>query len=126
LQDATSTEEQTLRLERALASAGLAVAETAPMIADLLQLPTSQHHPASILTPEPRRRRLLAALGGWVLGAAWLQPPLMMVEDLHWLDLSTLELLHLLIEQGATVPLMLLLTARRVLSTVPSGDMVTG
>jgi len=36
----------------------------------------------------------------------------MVVEDLHWLDPSTLELLQLLAEQGATVPLMLLYTAR--------------
>src|SRR6516225_12341637 len=36
----------------------------------------------------------------------------MVVEDLHWLDPSTLELLQLLAEQGATVSLMLLYTAR--------------
>jgi tetratricopeptide (TPR) repeat protein len=36
----------------------------------------------------------------------------MVVEDLHWLDPSTLELQQLLAEQGATVPLMLLYTAR--------------
>jgi predicted ATPase len=36
----------------------------------------------------------------------------MVVEDLHWLDPSTLELLRLLVEQGATAPLMLLYTAR--------------
>ena len=36
----------------------------------------------------------------------------MVVEDLHWLDPSTLELEQLLAEQGATVPLMLLYAAR--------------
>ena len=36
----------------------------------------------------------------------------MVLEDLHWLDPSTLELLQLLVEQGATVPVMLLYTAR--------------
>jgi predicted ATPase len=36
----------------------------------------------------------------------------MVVEDLHWLDASTLELQQLLAEQGATAPLMLLYTAR--------------
>jgi predicted ATPase len=41
-----------------------------------------------------------------------LQPLAMVVEDLHWLDPSTLELLQLLAEQGANVPLMLLYTAR--------------
>ena len=36
----------------------------------------------------------------------------MAVEDLHWFDASTLELMQLLIEQGATSPLLLLSTAR--------------
>jgi tetratricopeptide (TPR) repeat protein len=36
----------------------------------------------------------------------------MVVEDLHWLDPTTLDLQQLLIEQGATAPLMLLYTAR--------------
>jgi class 3 adenylate cyclase/predicted ATPase len=112
LQDAANTEEQCERLERALAAAGLKVAEIAPMIADLLQLPAGERYPASTLTAEQKRRRLLAALNGWVLGAAKVQPLVMVVEDLHWLDPSTLELLQLLAEQGAMVPLMLLYTAR--------------
>ena len=112
LQDAANTEEQCERLERALAAAGLTVAETAPLIADLLQLPMSERYQAFTLTPEQKRRRLLAALSGSVLGAARVQPLVLVVEDLHWLDPSTLELLQLLAEQGATVSLMLLYTAR--------------
>ena len=112
LQDAASSEERFERVERALASAGLTVAEIAPLIADLLQLPAGERYPASTLTADQKRRRLLAALAGWVLGAAGLQPLVMVVEDLHWLDPSTLELLQLLAEQGATAPLMLLYTAR--------------
>src|SRR5215467_11066098 len=77
-----------------------------------MQLPTGERYPASALTAEQKRRRLLAALSQWVLGAARLQPLVMVVEDLHWLDPSTLELQQLLAEQGATAPLMLLYTAR--------------
>jgi class 3 adenylate cyclase len=112
LQDATNTEEQLQRLERALASASLNAAEIAPLMAELLQLPVGERYPASALTIEQKRRRLLAALSGLALGAARGQPLVMVVEDLHWLDPSTLELLQLLGEQGATVPLMLLYTAR--------------
>jgi class 3 adenylate cyclase/tetratricopeptide (TPR) repeat protein len=112
LQDAANGEEQFQQVERALASAGLSVGEATPLIAELLQLPTSERYTASTLTSEQKRRRLLAALSGWVMGAAKVQPLVMVVEDLHWLDPSTLELLQLLAEQGATVPLMLLYTAR--------------
>jgi class 3 adenylate cyclase/predicted ATPase len=112
LQDATNPEEQWQRFERALTAAGLTVAATAPLIAELLQLPAGERYAALALTAEQKRRRLLVALSGWVLGAARVQPLVMVVEDLHWLDPSTLELLQLLAEQGATLPLMLLYTAR--------------
>jgi class 3 adenylate cyclase/tetratricopeptide (TPR) repeat protein len=112
LQEAANSEEQLERLERALASTGLSVSEAAPLIAELLQLPIGVRYPASILTSEQKRRRLLVFLSGWVLGAAKVEPLVIVVEDLHWLDPSTLEVLHLLAEQGATVPLMLLYTTR--------------
>jgi tetratricopeptide (TPR) repeat protein len=112
LQEASGIEEQFKRVERALASAGLKVAELAPLIADLMQLPAGERYPASTLAPEQKRRQLLAALVGWIIGAAKLQPLVMIVEDLHWLDPSTLELLELLADQSATVPLMLLYTTR--------------
>src|SRR5262249_45358428 len=87
--------------------------EIAPLMADLLQLPAGERYAASTSSAEQKRRRLLGALSAWVLGAAArLQPFVMVVEDLHWLDPSTLELLQLLAEQGATAPLMLLYTAR--------------
>ena len=55
---------------------------------------------------------MLATLTGWVFGAAKLQPVVIVVEDLHWLDPSTLELVQLLGEQGVTAPVMLICTAR--------------
>ena len=64
------------------------------------------------MSPEQQRRRLLATLVEWVLGAARVQPTVIATEDLHWADPSTLELIELLVEQGATAPLLLLYTAR--------------
>jgi AAA ATPase domain/Adenylate and Guanylate cyclase catalytic domain len=99
-------------LERTLVAGGLKPEEGAPLIADLLQLSVGERYPAITLTPEQRRRRLLAALTGWVFGAARSQPVVLLVEDLHWLDPSTLELLQLLADQSVMVPLMLICTAR--------------
>src|SRR5262249_12492048 len=112
LQGGANVEEQLERVERALASAGLIVAGAAPFIGDLLALPVGGRYAAARLTAEDKRRRLFAVLVGWFLGAARLQPVVMVAEDLHWLDPSSLELLQLLGDQGATVPLMLLYTAR--------------
>jgi predicted ATPase len=68
----------------------------------------TEHTPSA---PLPRER-LLAILVEWVVGVAQIMPLVIMIEDLHWADPSTLELLQLLAEQAASVPLMLLCTAR--------------
>jgi class 3 adenylate cyclase/tetratricopeptide (TPR) repeat protein len=112
LQGATNADEQIARLERALDSASLKVDEAAPLVADLLQLQVGARYQGVTFTPEEKRRRLLAVLTGWILGAVRMQPMVMVVEDLHWLDPSSLELQQLLAEQGAIAPLMLLYTAR--------------
>jgi predicted ATPase len=112
LQGEVGSDEQAARLERALDSVGLKIDEAAPLVADLLQLQVGARYQGLTFTPEEKRRRLLAVLTRWSLGAVRLQPMVMVVEDLHWLDPSSLELQQLLAEQGAIAPLMLLYTAR--------------
>src|SRR5712692_10597604 len=107
-----SAEVQLAQLEPRLELAGLKPAETIPLIATLLNLPLSDKYPPLPLSPEQRRRRLLATLVEWVLGTARAQPLVVATEDLHWADPSTLELIQLLVEQGATARLLLLYTAR--------------
>jgi predicted ATPase len=107
-----SAEEQLTQLETRLELAGLKTAEALPLIALLLNLPIPTKYPPSPLSPEQQRRRLLATLVEWLLGAARVQPIVIAIEDLHWADPSTLELLQLVVEQGATARLLLLYTAR--------------
>jgi predicted ATPase len=107
-----SAEEQLTQLETRLELAGLKTAEALPLIALLLNLPIPTKYPPSRLSPEQQRRRLLATLVEWLLGAARVQPIVIAIEDLHWADPSTLGLLQLVVEQGATARLLLLYTAR--------------
>ena len=107
-----SAGEQLTQLKTRLELAGLKPAEALPLIAPLLNLPIPAKYPPLSLSPEQQRRRLLATLVEWVLGAARVQPIVIAIEDLHWADPSTLELLQLLVEQGATTRLLLLYTAR--------------
>jgi class 3 adenylate cyclase/tetratricopeptide (TPR) repeat protein len=58
------------------------------------------------------RERLLATLVEWMIGVTRVAPLAIAIEDLHWADSSTLELLQLVVEQAASAPLMLLCTAR--------------
>jgi tetratricopeptide (TPR) repeat protein len=99
-------------LARRLEAAGLAPAEVMPLLAPLLNLLLPSEYQPLTLPPDQERRRLLASLVEWMLGSARTQPLVSVIEDLHWADPSTLELIQLLVAQGATAPLLLLYTAR--------------
>ncbi len=88
------------RLVEALAPAGLKLAEAAPLIAELLGLPIPPTFAPPMIPPEQKRRRLLAALAGWVFSATTAQPLVIVIEDLQWVDPSTMELVQTLVDQG--------------------------
>jgi class 3 adenylate cyclase len=90
------TNERLAQLESALLMVGLKPAEAIPLVAPLLNLPSSAKYPSLPIPPEQQRRRLLAMLVEWVLGTARAQPLVIVIEDLHWADASTLEVIRLL------------------------------
>jgi class 3 adenylate cyclase len=100
------------QLASRLTAAGLKPADALPLLAPMLNLSLPPEYSASTLAPERQRRRLLATLVEWLIGAARSQPVVSVIEDLHWADPSTLELIDLLVKQSARVPLLLLYTAR--------------
>jgi class 3 adenylate cyclase/tetratricopeptide (TPR) repeat protein len=108
----TTESEQVVQLAARLTAVGLKLAEAIPLLAPMLNLSLPPEYRLSTLPPEQQRRRLLATLVEWLIGAARTQPLISVIEDLHWADPSTLELIQLLAEQGATAPLMLVYTAR--------------
>lgn len=103
-------EDKAAGLEALLSATTLDLAEAMPLIAELMGLPVPAAYAPLALGPEERRKRLMATLAEWVLGAR--QPLLVLVEDLHWVDPSSMELLRTLAEQSATAPVMLLCTTR--------------
>jgi class 3 adenylate cyclase/tetratricopeptide (TPR) repeat protein len=110
--DEAPASDQIAALAPRLAAVGLQPAEAIPLIGPLLNLPLPLEYPPLALSSDLQRRRLLATLVEWVLGSARAQPLVIATEDLHWVDPSTLELIQLMVEQGATARLLLLYTAR--------------
>jgi predicted ATPase len=104
-------ERRLAELDSSLAQVNLDPAENAPLLAPLLDIPLPQER-ASTFTPEELRRRQLAALTNWVIASARTQPLVLALEDLHWADPTTLELLRGIAERGALAPLFVLITAR--------------
>ena len=79
------------QLEALLAQAQLALDETVPLVADLVALPLpAERYPPRPLPPEQQRQRTLEVLLALVGALAEQQPVLVIVEDLHWVDPSTL------------------------------------
>ena len=64
------------------------------------------------VSPEQQKQQTLHALLTIVLRIAAQHPVLFVMEDLHWVDPSTLELLSLLVDQGPTARILVLLTFR--------------
>jgi predicted ATPase len=104
-------ERQLSDLENTLALIKLDPAKNVPLLAPLLDIPLpSERKP--ILAPEELRHRQLAALTNWVVAGARAQPIVLTLEDLHWADPTTLDVLRGIAERGALAPLFVLLTAR--------------
>ena len=98
-------------LENLLGLVKLDPGENAALLAPLLDIPLPPER-ALALPPEELRRRQLAALTSLVIAGARAQPAVLALEDLHWSDPTTLDLLRGIAERGALAPLFVLITAR--------------
>ena len=100
-------------LEQMLSQYRLPLEETVPLFASLLSLPISEHrYPPLNLSPQRQRQKTLETLVAILLELAEHQPVLFIVEDLHWTDPSTLELLNLVIDQTPTASIATVFTCR--------------
>jgi class 3 adenylate cyclase/tetratricopeptide (TPR) repeat protein len=107
------TPEQRLdKLEALLATSTSRVAAAAPLFAALLSIPFGERYPPQSLTPVQQRRRTLAALLDQFEGLARKQPVLLLCEDVHWADATSLELLDLTVERMRQLPVLALFTFR--------------
>jgi class 3 adenylate cyclase/predicted ATPase len=98
-------------LEGALAQVRLDPAEQAPLIAPLVEIPLPPER-ALALPPDELRRRQLTAMTALHLAGAHSQPVVLAVEDLHWADPTTLDLVGSLAERGSEAPMLIVATAR--------------
>jgi class 3 adenylate cyclase/predicted ATPase len=98
-------------LDNSLQQVKLDPAEYAPLLAPLMDIPLPPER-AITLVPEELRRRQLAALASWVMAGARAMPIVLVLEDLHWADPTTLELMRGIAERGALAPLLVLTTTR--------------
>jgi class 3 adenylate cyclase len=88
------------------------LAQDAALFAEMLSLPNDGRYPALDLAPEQRRQQTLQALGSQVEALARSKPVLMIYEDAHWTDPTSLEAFGRAVDQIKTLPALLIVTFR--------------
>jgi hypothetical protein len=86
--------------------------EDVALLADLLSLPASEHHPLPNLSPQRKKERTMEALIRQLVGLARQRPVVMVFEDAHWIDPTSRELLDLTVERVRSLPVLLIATFR--------------
>ena len=86
--------------------------EDLALLSDLLSLPASQRYPLPNLSPQRKKQRILEALIRQLGHLAGQQPVVLVFEDAHWVDPTSLELLDLVVERVPALPVLLIITFR--------------
>jgi class 3 adenylate cyclase/predicted ATPase len=99
------------KLQAVLSDASLPPDEIG-LIAELLSLQTSGRYHLPESSPQKRKEKTLEALVAHLTGLATQQPVLVLFEDVHWIDPSSLELLSLIVGRVSQHSVLLIITAR--------------
>jgi class 3 adenylate cyclase/predicted ATPase len=110
--DQTEAADRLERLESLLAGVGSRAEDTAPLLAELLAIPTGDRYPPSSDSPLRRKRRMLEVLFAWLLGQSTRESLLLVVEDVQWIDPTTLELITRFFGPDPVPHVLLVLTLR--------------
>jgi class 3 adenylate cyclase/predicted ATPase len=86
--------------------------QDAALIAEMLSLPNDGRYPALELTPQQRRQKTLEALTAQMETLSRESPVLMVLEDVHWADPTSLEAFGRAVDRIRTLRVLLLTTFR--------------
>lgn len=99
------------KLEATLLENVADISDAAPVLADLLGLPV-ERYPERTASPLRQKEMIFDALIGQLVGLCRVKPVLMIVEDAHWIDPTSLEAFGAVATRAQDLPLLLLVTSR--------------
>lgn len=114
LADAGAPAEKLARITEGLEAIDLAPDEHLPIIAELLSIPTDGSYAPSHADPRKKREHTVHTLLTVLRTLASRGPAALVIEDLHWADPSTLEVLNLIVDGEPGLPCLTVLTHRPV------------
>jgi len=101
-----------LRKLQALLASGKPTSEDVSLIADLLEVPVDESYPELKLSPQRRKLRTFYYLTHRLAALARQRPLLVLAEDAHWADPSSLELLNVIVGLLSDLPILLIVSFR--------------
>ena len=90
----------------------LTPSQDAALLADMLSLPNDGRYPALELDPQQRRQKTFEALTAQLGALAQTKPVLMIFEDVHWIDPTSLEAVGRTVDRLRTLGVLLIVTYR--------------
>ncbi|WP_438041315.1 TOMM system kinase/cyclase fusion protein [Sorangium sp. So ce128] len=100
------------RLEGELAGHGFALAESMPLFVPLFSLPLGAPYAPLDVSAQRQKALTLQTVASLLLAMADRRPVLLLAEDLHWADSTTMEFLAQVVRDAPAVPLCVVMTAR--------------
>jgi class 3 adenylate cyclase/predicted ATPase len=110
--DEHTAELRLARLRESVAQHGCETETALPLLAQLFGIPPEAGYQPLGLHPLTQKQKTVAALLALLTARAGSTPTLLVVEDLHWVDATTLELLGAVLAQLPQRRLLVLLTSR--------------
>jgi tetratricopeptide (TPR) repeat protein len=99
-------------LEQFVAGRGVQVEEATSALAGVLSVPTMGRYPEIEMSPARRRQWTIEVLAKLLVHSVGGSPVLLLIEDLHWADPTTLDLLGEIVAKQTSVPVLLVCTTR--------------
>jgi class 3 adenylate cyclase len=100
------------KLEASLKGTARNVPRDVALIAELLAVPLDGRYPVVEVSPQQKREVTLTALLDQLDGVAAQSPVLIVFEDVHWIDPTSLDLLDRMVARAANLPVLLVVTFR--------------
>ena len=104
--------EKLAKLEAVLFESTEARDDVVPLVAALMSIPTGDRYPALTLSAQQQRAKTINVLADYVVGLARHQPLCVIIEDVHWSDPTTLEVLDAVVNRALDLRVLVVLTAR--------------
>jgi class 3 adenylate cyclase/predicted ATPase len=99
-------------LEQFAAGRSVPLEQATSALASLLSVPTLGRYPEIDLPPARRLQWMIGIVADLLLHSVGGSPVLLLIEDLHWADPSTLDLLAEIVERQGHLPVLMIATTR--------------